>query len=282
MKKVIIVLMGFTLLFNSCKDPEEVIEESLDSTTTQDNARLEQEWNALDETVKAIVAVEIEASIPKSEKGEKKVTGCYSVVSSDFQSSPMELTVKFDGSSCSDGRVRSGTLSITFTGAYVDEGTVITTNTSDYVVDGYQVSGTKTVTNVGAQVDNSIKYKVEVENGSVTDENGENRAAWVSSLRYRIWTAGYDTPSDITDDSYAIYGEATGLNRKGEVFTYTIPSTNPLTLKYSCWVLTRLADSGIMTISPAGKADRVVDYGDGTCDRKVKLTIGSTTVNLSL
>ena len=279
MRKLLIAFTALSLLMVSCVDPEDAIEESVDSTTTQDNARLEQEWNSLDATVQEILAAETSAQ-PRGTTS--KATSCYSVMKLDLLSDPMELIVKFNSQQCtSDNRTRSGALTMTFTGRYVDAGTKITTNTADYEVDGYKLTGKKVVTNMGAQPDNSIKYKVEVTNGTVTDKNGLNLSKWITSTRYRVWTAGYSTPSDITDDFYEIFGVANGVNRNNESFSWDVLESDPLKLNYACWKLTHFPNSGTLTLKPQGKQDRVIDYGDGTCDRQVRVTVGSATLDIT-
>lgn len=283
MKKIVIALMASALMF-SCEtpDPEDEIEESVDTTTEQDNARLEKEWNSLDNTVNTIINDEFGTESSKRMTKTTKTTDCYDATL-DLTSTPYELTIKFKGASCFfDGRTRTGTLNITFNGAYKDEGTKITTTTTDYVVDGYEVSGTKVVLNEGQLSNGSIKYKVTVSNGSVTDSEGDNVASWITSTRYRIWTEGYDTPNLFSDDEYEIYGEADGVDRNGDTFTFEVPSFDPLAFEYQCWRKTRLPLSGTLTIRPEGKKDRIVNYGNGTCDTEVQITVGDFTADVVL
>lgn len=278
MKKIIIMLSAFTLLFTSC-DPEEVVEEALDTSTAQDNARLEQEWSALDVTVNQIVINEF--SNEQQLKVASKASDCYTITFTSL-SSPYKAKVVFNGSACDfDGRTRTGTLDIEFTGRYVDDGTKITTTTTDYVVDGYQLVGKQIVTNEGTQSDGSIKYKVEVENGSVTNSNGVNKASWITSTRYRIWVEGSDTPDNLSDDVYKIYGDATGINRNGDNFSFNVSENDPLEFSYTCFKLTQFPYSGTLTLSPEGKEDRVVNYGDGNCDRKVNVKVGSASFDIT-
>ena len=91
---------------------------------------------------------------------------------------------------------------------------------------------------------------------------------------------GFDTPLDWTDDVYQITGSFNGYNWWGTPFTANI--TTPLIRKMSChWI-----DTGVITIVPSAAHNRVLDFGNGTCDNQATVTIidpdGTPTFNIYL
>jgi hypothetical protein len=73
-----------------------------------------------------------------------------------------------------------------------------------------------------------------------------------------------------------ISGSASGTDRSGKKFTVDI--NTPLRREMGCrWIV-----SGVQTITPEGKKARTIDYGDGTCDDKAKVTIDGNTFEFSL
>jgi hypothetical protein len=52
----------------------------------------------------------------------------------------------------------------------------------------------------------------------------------------------------------------------------------PILYKNACGLTNRVPVAGIVDITPIGKSLRVVDYGDGTCDRQYTVTVDGQTV----
>lgn len=181
----------------------------------------------------------------------------------------------------SDGRLRTGKVYIQYTGKYRTAGTVITTTLENYSVDGVKVEGKKVVENLGV-VDGFITFSVVVTDGKVTYLDGTTVTNW-NSTRTRVWITDNNTVFNPYDDIYQIYGTASGINRKGEPYVMTVPQADPLLIDIACWLSTRMPKDGIVYITPAGKEVRSVDYGaGGGCDRKVTVTVGTFTIDLSL
>jgi hypothetical protein len=64
-----------------------------------------------------------------------------------------------------------------------------------------------------------------------------------------------------------ISGSNSGIDRNGLRWTSTI--TSPLVRELNCnWI-----NKGTIVITPEGKPERKVDFGDGTCDNKGTITI---------
>ena len=61
----------------------------------------------------------------------------------------------------------------------------------------------------------------------------------------------------------------------GLTYSKVVAEDNPITFKRSCKEERIFAPvSGIVTISIEGEADKIVDYGDGSCDNLATVTQG--------
>ncbi len=189
---------------------------------------------------------------------------------------PKTIVVDFGSTNCTGnyGVKRRGKLIATITDRYRNAGCKITINPQNYYVNDYKVEGTKIITNLGRNSSGNLEFKVEVNNGKVTDPNGES-ISW-NSTRTNEWIAGENTYFNICDDIYSITGNANGVNREGRNYTVTI--TQPLIKKICC----RWITEGKLELAPDGLKTRKVDFGNGTCDNKATVEIGNKTYNISM
>jgi hypothetical protein len=96
-----------------------------------------------------------------------------------------------------------------------------------------------------------------------------------NSQRDREWTEGESTFLPF-DDVYSITGYASGTDRNGNPFTVTI--TSPIIVSFLCpWI-----EQGTLEITHGNLPDATIDYGDGTCDDQATITIGNTTITITL
>lgn len=203
------------------------------------------------------------------------IFGCATVIR-DTTANPKTITVDFGSvnCACNDGKNRRGKVIVSYTGAYRDPGTVITHTTNQYFVNDNQVIGTKTVTNEGRNGSNNLWYSIVV-NGQVIKANNGGTITW-NSTRQREWIAGESTLLNWLDDVYLITGTANGIAATGETFTATI--TSPLRKELSCYHFV----SGTLKVEPANHAERIIDWGSGTCDNTATVTINGNTYTISL
>jgi hypothetical protein len=256
------------LLFTSCK--KDAAKDS-DIESSENNALAESSFNdittiadqaALGGTVNMRVAGDAAAAREEGSLG----SGC-ATVSFDTVSTPRVITIDFGASNClcNDGRNRRGKILLGYTGRYRDAGTVITISFNNYFVNDNQLTGSKKITNQGLNNAGNLVYLIEV-NGQLIKANGGGTISWTST-RQREWTAGAGTPLVLSDDAYSITGTATGTNASGKSYTITI--TKPLVRKMSC----RWFESGIVDVTPEGKAIRTLDYGTTGCDANASVSI---------
>ncbi len=172
---------------------------------------------------------------------------------------------------CHDGRKRKGKIIATYTGGgYTDSGSVHTITFDNFYQNDNKVTGIKTVTNMGHNPLGQPFYNISI-TGAVTLNGGGTIS--VSWLRQRTWTAGYSTPTDLTDDTYSITGSGTLTRANGMKITVNI--SIPLVVAQSChWI-----EQGAVVYSLPSGASRTLDFGNTpTCDDMATITLGNGTV----
>jgi len=197
-------------------------------------------------------------------------TDCNVVITLDTTGTNKTITIDWGSSNCTcnDGKTRRGKLITTFTGSYFSQGTVITHTPVDYYVNDNKVEGTKVVTNMGLNGSGQPYYNVEI-NGTVTMSTGE--IINYTSTRVRTFTSGYTTPSIFIDDEYAITLNSNATVTGGD--GYEAHTTSPLEVKIGCGYIKK----GVLSITPSGKPERIIDYGDGACDATFTITVNGHT-----
>lgn len=184
----------------------------------------------------------------------------------DTVSNPRIVSINFGSTNCLclDGRLRRGKILATFTGRYRDVNAVITTSFIDYYVNDYKIAGTKKVTNQGLNQGGKLVYKVEVSGNIIKPIGGE--FSW-TSIRFREWKEGSNTPLNVLDDVYGINGTASGTTVDGN--QYTISINQELIRKMNCsWF-----ESGKIELSPNGLPKIMLDYGQTGCDDNAYITV---------
>jgi hypothetical protein len=199
---------------------------------------------------------------------------CNVIITLDTTGTNKTITIDWGTSNCTcnDGKSRRGKLVSTFTGSYFAQGTVITHTPVDYYVNGNKVEGTKIVTNMGNNSSGQPYYNVEID-GVVTMSAGE--VINYTSSRVRTFTNGYTTPSVFLDDEYAITLTSNATVSNGD--SYEAQTSEALKVKVGCGYI----KSGVLSITPVGKPERVIDYGDGTCDATFTITVNGHTYTIN-
>jgi hypothetical protein len=263
MKKFIqsatLALLVLTVGFTSCRKNDNA---ESDLTSMQDQ-------NSADFNVDLVVK---EVDMAATDGGLKK--GGFPIVTIDSISSPRTMTIDYGTSNyvCEDGNLRRGVILVTWTGAYRQLGTVITVNFKDFYQNDNHVEGTKSVSNMGLNSSNQMTYNVVVE---MKVTNTSNEVYSWKSTRTRTWISGYDTKTK-WDDIYLISGTSSGTNRRGDLFT--AKTISDLKIDMSCqWRVV----SGIVEMNPEGKSARTIDYGNGSCDNQITVTVNGKSRTMS-
>jgi hypothetical protein len=259
MKKLIkigVLAMCFTsLLFFGCKKEKEI---ETDLTSAEDQSQGEITYDLIFKQV----------DLAAGENGLKK--GSFPIVTIDSLSVPNSMRIYYGETNflCLDGNFRRGTIMVNWTGKYRQTGTTINIGFDKYLQNNNLIEGTKTVVNAGRNTDGNLEFSILV-NGKITNSSGMTHT-W-NSTRKRVWMQGEETLL-LTDDIYEITGKTSGFNRNGLAYTSNI--SEKLKVELGCeWRIT----SGKIEITPEGKSMRVLDFGAGTCDKTVSVTINGKT-----
>lgn len=188
------------------------------------------------------------------------------------------IVVNFgEGCESPAGRLREGKLIIKFSGKYFEPGAVITLSFDNFYLNGKKLEGTRTVTNLSASTDEYPKHNINLENGKITWPDGTTMTR--ETDRTRIWKRAANPINDIIE----IFGSASGINKKGISYSATVAESTPVILKRSCIASQVFVPvQGIKIISRSERASVAIDYGDGTCDTKVVITVGERSKEIDL
>jgi hypothetical protein len=215
-----------------------------------------------------------EPGINRWGNGNLSLSNC-PVITTDTISNPKTMVIDYGPDECwgSDNISRKGKIIATFSGNYSDSGSVVTVTFEDfYIYTADKVNATVIIRNLGMNTQGSKVYSIEINNASINHNGSEIR---FTSNRAIHWVSGHATQQS-SDDIYMLYGNGNGVTTDGNGFTFVIAS--PIRIEGSCqWPV-----SGIFELTPNGKEKRVLDFGDGTCDNKVKVTIGKQSAEISL
>ena len=189
---------------------------------------------------------------------------CATVTITPQNSFPKTIVIDF-GNGCTsvDGVNRAGKINITLSDSVHHPGATAVMTFTSYSTVGYKVEGTITWTNTSTP--NGISWTRQISNGKVIEPLGGYY--WTHEGTKNVTqTAGASTPLNLLDDVYSVTGSHTVTNPAGKTRTVTI--LEALEKKTTCHNVSK----GKMKIQ-AQTHFAVLDYGDGTCDNVVVITI---------
>jgi hypothetical protein len=259
------LLASFALLLNTgCKkDSDSEQENSL--TALQEIGQAENINADMDHLDAEAATLGNEANQRVADVGRFGFGSCATVTRDSIQHT---ITIDF-GTGCTgrDGRTRSGQIQIQYTGRYFEPGASWTVTFSNYHVDGRLVEGSRTVTNNGLNASGNMTWTIEAQNMRVTLPDGRWRT-W-DSQRTREMIAGYGD-STCVNDVYKVNGTASGSNDRGDSYTATMTD---LIREHDC----RWITSGSISVTASNRPDRIIDFGNGTCDDEATVTVNGIT-----
>ncbi len=181
---------------------------------------------------------------------------------------PKTMTMDFGtGCTSADGILRSGKLIYLFSGPLLFPGTTASVTFTNYVVNGYGLQGSYSITNNSTQT--AISITTTVTNGIITDPNTTNYH--YSHNRTYTMIAGSNTPFDISDDVYSITGNSSFSTSDGSSLVWTIVPATPLIKAVSC----RYISQGVVDFVYNQSVNGSIDFGNGTCDNAATITVGN-------
>jgi len=178
------------------------------------------------------------------------------------------ITIDF-GAGCTDskGNVRKGIIVVEFIGKRFLSGSKIITTFDGYSINGVQIEGIRTVTNVTGSTEASPKFSIVLEGGKATWPDGSTATREVN--RTREWIRGINPLLD----EWVVDGTAAGTNRNGGI--YQVDITTPLVYKRECAINNKvfMAVEGVKVLTVDNNKVITIDYGTGECDKIVTVTI---------
>lgn len=302
-KSLVVALIASTLLW-SCKQNEtdpiatEVQEQtnSAIETATEVQEEADKVQSEVDEFEKTY------GTLVNSVRTTETVTfkKCATVtVTRDANAATRTVVIDY-GTGCSDSTAaqngitltRTGKITIVYTGKWNEQNTVKTMTFENFALtatkDGNSltrtVNGTRIVTNqstISFDLVNGLTGtpKFRIQNDlTITlpqlDADRPAREVTYKSDKVKTWTEGFGTRNPF-DDVFTVEGTFGGINRRGVAYTAEIESA--ITIKTECWKsLVFMPAAGKVKYTTANNV-ATVDYGDGTCDRKVTVTVNGNT-----
>lgn len=182
---------------------------------------------------------------------------------------PMGNIVIDFGAGCTDalGNVRKGKIKIYFEGKRFLPESFIEVTFEGYSINGVSLTGTRTLTNISGSSEESPKFQIELVGGSATWPDGTN--ATREHCFIREWVRAENPINDqllVSQCDQLV--AASGKNRRG--INYEMVIETQLVYKRGC----PIALSGVKVFTNVATGQEMtIDYGDGSCDRMVTITV---------
>ncbi len=181
------------------------------------------------------------------------------------------LIVDFGTTNCLDtyGRYKRGKIICIYDGPYNDSLTTKQISFSNYFVNNIQINGTAFITNNGRNAYGNTWYAY-TSNGSMILPFGG--IVTITNNVALALTAGQFTPN-LLDDTWSIYGTSLGTNQYGTDYSVSNTLFTPVNRNLSCsWF-----SQGTLSFTPQGQPIQTIDFGNGDCDYRAAIIIGTTT-----
>ena len=184
------------------------------------------------------------------------------------------LTVDFGTTGCTDLRqnTRKGKMIFTYNGRRFMPGSTVVTTLENYSINGIELEGVRTSTNVQTSTSDAPEFTVVLEDGVARFEDGRE------ATRESTITWSWIRAANPIDDQLVVAAgsSAEGVSRNGR--SYEVSLLEELVFKRFCG----LAVSGIKRYVIDEEKEITIDYGDGTCDREVTITVNGVTRDVSV
>lgn len=300
--KLLVLTLATSLTLWSCtkKEATEIAATTLDQEVTnssietaeevQEEAdKLQSDMDELEKTFSSLInARTTEDTVVTFKK-------CVSVsITKNTTTNTRTVTLNY-GTGCTDETAanngitisRAGKITITYSGKWNLLNTVktltfesfATTITKNGKTFTRTVNGTRKVTNQSTiSFNNGVlsgtpKFRYEnaltIKLPAIDSDHPEITVTYASD-KTKTWSKGFGSLSPF-DDEFTVSGTFNGINRKG--VTYSAEIMEDVTVKTLCWKsLIFMPSSGKIKYT-TDRGDAIVNYGDGTCDRKVTVEI---------
>jgi hypothetical protein len=286
MKNKIIFICGFCLLFiatvalnYSCKKDKETTAEEV--TVAQDNAEASSLFDEVFNEVDQAVGQEFAAKAAQIDSACRTIT----IASTGVNVWPKTITIDFGTEGCdyrANGRIKTGKIVVVLNANPYDSLSTRTITFNNFKINGRLIEGTKTVTYSGI-IDGKPTCNVELVGGKVTFNDGTFITRTFN--RTRVYEQGFFTKGRYGrwDDVWSIWGQASGVDRKGRAYVELISETNPVYIAFKC----KFIQAGEVTLQVEGLPALFFDYGTWSgniteCKREVTITYGDNVKTIDL
>lgn len=228
----------------------------------------------MDEEISQMGESSLEGDPDMKTTGNQAVWANCASWSIDTNGQPNVITLDFGTSNCqgADGNFRRGTILISYEDNPFDAGSIHTITAQGYAVNDFEVNGTKAVTYQGLNASND-PYSTLSSNLVITRPDGST-VRWTSA-RERVWVDGFGNLNPF-DNAFEVSGDAQVTTSYGRSLTLDI--TTPLRIEATCGNIV----SGTLNVTGANFTTRVLDYGNGTCDRQATVSLNGSTRTILL
>lgn len=271
MKKIAIFLFFFSLVLQfSCKKDLPVVDSDTQSVIDNISA------DCAVQSIFSIVNNYADSYI--SEKGNNIDSNVIVSISPLYplDSFPKTMIIDYcNGVNCADGKTRKGKIIATLNERWSFDSNPITAavTTNNFFENNIQIIGSFAITCNG--IDDSIpSFTIITSDAKLIFENSKN-CQWHSTNTIN-WLLGFETINNISDDVFLFSGNNVGINCNEKGYESNI--TSSLKFENSCQNGT--ITQGKFELIPQDLSKRIIDFGNGDCDRKATVTINGVTVNV--
>ncbi len=272
-------------LISSCKDEERIT--AKDTQDITEEAETDTYFQDMDDMAGVAVSSDAATAGGRVASGARSITvnddrfKCTGIVvtiepasNSTVDVPKGKITVDFGTTGCTDlrGNVRTGKLFFTYNGKRFQPGSTVITTSENYTINGIKLGGTRTLTNVSTSTSDAPKFNIVLTGGTATFEDG------TSATRESNITTQWIRATNPLEDKLIIdqSSVASGNTRGGRA--YQVSLLKQLEFKRACGV----AVSGIKKYVIDGTKEITIDYGDGTCDKSITITVNGITRSITV
>lgn len=253
---LILVAIFATALFTSC---DRELNDEFRKESARDDIQVE---NMIDDIVAE--SDEFNNFVGIDKNGSKDGSKTYTFIYNPDGSITITVTYNnYTNNNFANSHIKNGVVNIHIIGAPADSTFIKVITFSNFTIDGNLITGTITITKTAP-----FTHTILLTNCMISFSDGTTYTR--SGQKTRTMTEGMNTPHLIWDNTYEFVGTFTGTNRNNVIYIHEV--TTPLVRKMAYHYIVQ----GVLHLE-IGNRDIVIDYGDGTLDNLVDITINGTT-----
>ena len=271
------LLAMIALTFTACQPADvdnQIAEEDIELAVTE--ATVEASYDEVDDM--AIEAMELtDATVAARDWGTEDLLTAGPCATITHDSVAKTILIDF-GTGCTgpDGKTRSGSILVSYTKRLYHPGASLSVALQSYMVDSLAIEGTRTITNLSPNYLANITLEKKLVGGKITWPDG------TSATRSYTRTSTWVRAGNPIADEFHVDGSADAQRRNGSSYSADILTT--LVWKRRCIRQgVGIPVEGVTLIQRSGKPDLTIDFGNGTCDHLITITVNgfSKTVDVS-